>query len=171
MGTCRLSLLAGVAALWIGCSGGGDVAPPGTPGGTKECTLVGCFSGAGYEGDFALSGADPNSLQLTTCFNTICKQTPIRFTGRDAWCSGEALPICWLSLAGTDLVHVRLTVSPPAGVDSASLKDGDHYEASIGVSGQAPLLKLDSLAMYTVSQPNGPGCEPVCKSTRLTSAR
>lgn len=171
MGTLRLSLLAGVASLWIGCNVGGDVAPPDTPGGTRECTLIGCFSGASYEGDVALGGTDPNSLQLTTCFNTICKQTAIRFTGKDAWCSGESLPICWLSLGATDLVHVRLTVSPPAGMDSASLMDGDRYQASIGVPGQAPLLKLDSLATYTVSQPNGPGCGPVCKSTRLTSAR
>ena len=38
----------------------------------------------GYEGDVALGGTDPNSLQLTTCFNTICKQTAIRFTPRAA---------------------------------------------------------------------------------------
>ena len=65
------------------------------------------------------------------------------------------------------LVQVRLTVSPPAGVSSSSLMDGDHYEARVGVPGQAPLLKLDAVATYTVSYPNGPQCGPACKGTKL----
>jgi hypothetical protein len=156
-----------MVSLWIGCGAGGDDpsrAPP-----TVECTLIGCWSGASYEGGFSLGGADANSLELTTCFNGTCDKTPIRFSGKDASCSSATRPLCWLSLATADSVQVRLTVSPPAGVSEASLMNGDHYEARIGLSGQAPLLQLDARATYTTFQPNGPMCGPTCKSTRLVA--
>lgn len=168
MGTRRLLLSACIVSLWslsMSCSGG-DVPQSGDPL-PRGCTLIGCINGASYEGDFALNGTDPNSLELTACFNSVCSKTALRFSGQDASCSGELRTFCALSLSTGDSARVRLTVTPPSGVPSTSLQDGDHYEVSIGVPGQAPLLVLDSIAAYKISRPNGPLCDPLCKTSSL----
>jgi hypothetical protein len=175
MGTGTLSVwIASLSSLFLlssGCGGGGGgVAQPGMPSSEATCTLIGCVSGASYDGDFTLNGTDPNSLELTTCFNTSCTTTPLRFSGKDAWCNGDRSFRCWFSLQAADSVKVRLTVSPPAGINSSSLQDGDHYEARVGAPAQAPLLKLDAIATYTLYYPNGPLCGPACKGTTLQPA-
>lgn len=159
----------------IGCGGGGEVGPSGLPPSEITCTLANCRSGASYYGDFPLNGNDPNRLELTTCFNASCEVTPIQFVGSNLYfdCPRGNRTTCWLLIKkGAATVTLGLNIGPPPAVDPlVYLQDGDHYEASIGLPGQAPLLRLDTFATYTINQPNGPRCGPTCKGTLLTPAQ
>lgn len=153
--------------LLLGCGGPLDPGP-------QTCTLIGCLNGANYSNRFSAGSANINNLELRLCINGQCDNLPIRFTGTSSMrfdCSGSRRPACQISYMEKTTLSLDLTIAPPQGSDPlVSLQDGDRYEVSIGEPGLAPILKLDTVAKYQLSQPNGPSCAPTCKFVQLTPA-
>lgn len=153
--------------LLLGCE---DPIDPGL----HTCTLLGCLDGANYFNQFSAGSANINNLELRVCINGQCENLPIRFTGTTSMrfdCSGSRRQTCQISYREKTTLSLYLTIAAPQGSDPlVSLQDGDRYEVSIGEPGLAPILKLDTVAKYQLSQPNGPSCAPTCKSVLLTPA-
>jgi hypothetical protein len=160
-----------MAMLMLGCGAKNDTAPAGIPGGTQECTLVGCDSGAFYMGSFALKNTDPTTLQVTRCINGSCETAPVQATAPLAFsCSTATRLWCNLGVSADGTTGVLwLNFLPPAGADPlTSLQDGDQYVVSLARPGQLPVVTLSATAGYRTSKPNGPNCAPTCKQVQLT---
>lgn len=165
-----------LCGLWflatMGCGASGDLAASGAQTRVGSCTLIGCDSGAHYMGDFSLGGADPTTLEFSQCINGVCATAPVQpyATSKSSFsCATPQRSYCEVFLRpDTATASLWLRILPPRGTDpSVSLQEGDRYEVTLGIPGQAPLVKLSATAGYRTTQPNGPGCAPVCKQVAL----
>lgn len=129
----------------------------------KSCTLLGCEDSVGLARDLTIAEADVGKYTLTICRNGSCASGKI---GASSQCElkGDLQPRrCSLARAPMSSM-VTLTVSIPA----YGAQDGDEYTVKLvnDVTGAAP-VDVKSKVTYTTSQPNGPGCDPTCKSASL----
>jgi hypothetical protein len=153
---CALAL----AACIPGSDGASDppaITPP------RACTEIGCASGLSV--DFVRSGrwaagnyrievtADGNAGACEITLPLSCSRQP-RCTGASAWRVGESG--CALDPQSHSLTGVDFSPAQPVDVTvTVSLDDRRLGEARLQ-------------PVYTTSQPNGPGCEPVCRQARAT---
>lgn len=159
----------------LGCGVSGDLTHPGTPGGSRLCTLAGCVSGAYYFGSIPLPANIPATVDVTRCINGSCETAQVTFPtalSRVADCSTADRLYCTVSLGSdTTMASLWIEMHAPAGSDPlVSLQDGDTYDVTIGAPGAAPLVRLTATAGYKISYPNGFDCAPVCKQVQLAIA-
>jgi hypothetical protein len=151
----------------VGCDGGGVAQPELS--GPRTCTLAGCVAGASYEATMQQPVVEPTRLVVRACVNGQCETVSPApsIPGNDLYydCGETHRLHCNFNLTrDRTKMGVRIGVEPPPGSDSLqSLQDGDRYEITVGVPGEAPILSINATATYSITQPNGPGCSPTCK--------
>lgn len=139
----------------------GQSGPDEPPGGEKICTQIGCVDGLNVE-VVKKSAWAPGAYTFAFTLD-----------GEKVTCSG-ALPLkpCedGPSLACDVADKVQVMESGCALEASAHAWGGLHvpravekFEVTIAHEGQE-LITFGAMPKYTQSQPNGPGCEPVCNS-------
>ena len=151
-----LAMLVAVASP--GCFGGGGV-------GGQACTQIGCQDGLVIE--LATPGSWPAGAYrfelaadgvTTTCVATL----PL------ASCD-QAQVSCQPFVAGIAIVESGCALPP--GSHSFPLIELDGTPATVTVEvfhDQQPIGATTFTPTYQTSQPNGPGCEPICTNARAT---
>jgi hypothetical protein len=150
--------------LAVACEGG-ESHPP-------VCTLVGCYSGAHFdlgtiqEADFPrLTGAN-----VKVCINTRCREgviavlPPANDTNELRLTSPLEDPRILVSLSRidpSDVIGIRGEVE---GEQYELFADGDVYTVEIIGSDSASLVDRAWSVSYQTWHPNGPRCEPTCRS-------
>lgn len=143
----------------------------------RICTDIGCASGASFdlglfaEADFArLTGA-----RIQVCLGTACADRVIDVLPAAPnevsylTLNTSADPRIAVSLVRTDPGTIGIQVEVESGQPDL-FHDGDVYTVSLVASDGGPLLNRSWSVSYETSQPNGPDCEPTCRSaTTLTS--
>jgi hypothetical protein len=146
-----VALWAGLAALSSGCDRL-----------VKTCTLIGCSSGFAVNFQYTDGVWRPGRYQVDvtsdgvsgSCEVTLplapCETPSSTCTGQRSWSLGEsgcALPTSQHSLSG-----ISFSGTTPAKVDVTVSRDGRQ------------LASQSFTPSYTTSQPNGPDCEPTCRT-------
>jgi hypothetical protein len=142
---------------------------------SKDCTDVGCESGAMLTRTVAVTDAEASALVITACRNDAC------VTGTKSTRAGDQLnpysivyaftgPIpsyAFVAQAASGGHQVELHIGNTES-ENKNMKDGDVYTITITKPGEtSPTLKVTSTASYSTSEPNGAECGPTCKSTSL----
>lgn len=121
----------------------------------------------------AVSPADIASATISAC----------RGEGATQGCSTGRIPIVpsapgdrlEFSMAGAVNAKGFVTTPDPAkgfllevsfNLEGVTTKEGDTYEVKVLVN-NAPIAQFSERASYQLTQPNGPECPPVCKTTVL----
>lgn len=145
-----------------------------TGGQERACTLIGCESGASFEvGAFAeaevgrLTGA-----RIEVCLNAMCREAEIEEVpapdGIRYLSLGGGAPLARVTIARTDpggAIEIEAQVSGEAEL----FADGDVYSVSLVGSDQTQLVERAWSVTYRISQPNGPECEPTCRTQDTTT--
>ena len=139
---------------------------------SKLCSEVGCLNGAQLTRPLAVSDAQALALVVTVCRNQACS-TGTRASGQENPSSivfsftGSVQVFGYVDQTGSGGRELQLQIDDSES-ETENLHDGDVYAVKVIVPGsKTALLDVTSTATYTTSQPNGPACEPTCKSTTL----
>lgn len=157
----RLGLV-GLLGLAIACTKGH--ADPGGPPGGKACTMIGCLDGVRVE--LAHAGAwAPGTYTfavdldgaVVTCTGAL--PLPACDAGPAITCDGE----------GVQVMESGCALEPAAqSFPEIMIPRGDLRELGLTVTlGGAPLVTTRMKPAYVESRPNGPECEPLCRSAGL----
>lgn len=156
--------------LAVSCGASGDFTGTVKPGASAFCTLVGCTEGAYHFGAYPIEGRDVSTLILRACVNATCSETPVSLRP-PAWgnCETTLHPWCSMTVRSADnTLQFDINLLPPMATDGRLQPgDNDRYQVSVAVPGQEPWILLRGQAPYTVSYPNGKGCDPECHTIRL----
>lgn len=134
-----------------------------------SCTLIGCASGASV-----LVGLFPETdaprltgATLDVCFNATCRSVVIQelpAMNAIAELRLDADPRVLVSIALTDPLQ-RIEIVASFSSDSFEVfRDGDEYRVRLVGSESSTLADRAWSATYRTWQPNGPDCEPTCRS-------
>ena len=141
------------ASLAIGIILSACVAPPVPDGPVIACTLIGCESQVVFElGEMTdiLSGA---TYDVEACVEDACESASVEVTPAQGAAMGAGMSGALLVDPQQDLVSLRLTGGDYSGMHTVSL-------TLVGPDGQR--IEIESDTEFERSQPNGPGCEPIC---------
>lgn len=129
--------------------------------GAVTCTLVGCQDSATLTADLPEAVGD---LNIEVCVNDSCIAGAL---GRDDECvtlAGEPLTSACLADAAGGLQRLTLAVT----FDSwGGVKDGDRYRLRVSDDQAGVLIDGTETADYTDHYPNGPECDPPCRSVSI----
>ena len=117
------------------------------------CTLIGCESQVVFElGDITdiRSGA---TYEVEACVDGTCESTSVEVPPAQGGAMGAGMNGSLLVDPQQDLVSVRLGPGDYSGLHTVSL-------TLVAPNGQ--LIEIESDTEFERSQPNGPGCEPIC---------
>lgn len=173
---CSLALLASILALVGACAGAKDASPsPGptatdpviaqacpdapslSPSGATECTEIGCYDG--YQIDITPYEAWPAGdyryvLELDGRTVTCSGSLPLQpCTSASMTCDGEGVSINESGCALDPAQHAF------GGISIPELPQDVHLRLE---HNGVPLVDQALTVQYATSQPNGPGCGPIC---------
>ncbi len=141
----------------------------------KVCTLVGCSSGAGIDATLDVTYADLRLASITVCRNDTCvsgiltppTSQPMDHEGVNAVITStsvqEHVTHATLSSDGSSW---RIHLDWREGTTD-TLKDGDTYRLTLTSTQGRSLGMLTGHASYHDFQPNGPDCDPTCRSAAV----
>ncbi len=78
---------------------------------------------------------------------------------------GPLLTSCTIRPAQDGTADFMLELAYLGRVDD--FQNGDSYSVRVGQPGQPAILNIDKVLSYTESRPNGPNCDPRCKTAHL----
>jgi hypothetical protein len=138
----------------------------------KECTLIGCQSGATLSLALPADVVIPEGAIVTACFNDRCAVGTVPIVPA---AGGSSQAISFASgfvVHGTvwppDAPHDRIEVFISAEGTATSLRAGDRYSLALADSIGAVIAAKDQVAAgYDEFNPNGPGCGPGCYEARF----
>jgi hypothetical protein len=132
------------------------------------CTQIGCLSGAELDAG-AFSETQLTGARIEVCLDSMCVDQVIAAvpapndvkTLRWNPPSDPSVEI-WLGrTAPSGLIDVELTVRSDR---PESFEDGDVYAVTLTDAGGGALAARAWSVKYQTFQPNGPACEPTCRS-------
>jgi hypothetical protein len=142
---------AGLACLALGIMLAACVAPPVPDGPVMACTLIGCESQVVFEiGTDIVSGT---TYEVEACIDGLCESATVAVPPAQGQAMGAGVSGSLTLDPQQDLVTFRLSGDDYSGMHAVSL-------TLAGPDGQ--LTEMAAETEFERSQPNGPGCEPVC---------
>ena len=161
---CALAVVFFCSAQLSGCSDDSS---------SHTCTVIGCGA--------AVKAWLPYSEPLATLDGTtaeFCRNDEVCFEGLAHFIPSDSNPSLTFSMKSTasgdeatlagHVIAYSVSADPAvlyfeyAPGDVEDLVDGDLY--TIELAGPAPTSFIGNVSAYLVSHPNGPDCEPTCKS-------
>lgn len=140
-----------LAGLALGVILAACVAPPVPDGPVLACTLIGCESQVVFEvGTDIVSG---ETYEVEACIDGLCESATVAVPPAQGQAMGAGLSGSLMLDPQQDLVTLRLAGADYSGRHTVSL-------TLAGPDGQ--LTEMAAETEFERSQPNGPGCEPVC---------
>lgn len=136
---------------------------------TKTCTTVGCASMITLaEVPAGVDRSAPERIAVRFCRNGEC------FTSNVARNSADPETLrCTTSNAPARTFAIGCTIAAGTfrasiqSLDPAQLADGDVFRIMVDDASGRVFDTGDRTVTHTVSQPNGPDCDPTCKSATL----
>ncbi len=130
---------------------------------SPSCATASCPSTVHFQGSLRFRSAN-DSLDVTVCKNGSCA----RGTVSQSACSVSGLidATCRISIDGTGNGTLSVDFLASAKED---LKDGDLYTVRV-LRGQTneSLVDVTKPVSYKTTRPNGPECEPSCRSADMS---
>lgn len=159
---------AALAALLGACNPGGELLPPHP---TVHCTDATCESVVSLVAPLATVAGDVAGLEVRVCRNQVCvvsQPTPAT-DGAGFVCAAFGLLTTRCTMQPASGGGMELRLSFVASV--TDLHDGDAYVVQVaspgGGTGAKLLLDVQKSVVYQEQRPNGPDCEPLCRSASL----
>jgi hypothetical protein len=117
------------------------------------CTLIGCESQVVFEVGGATDILSGETYEVEACIDGDCTSATVEVPPAQGGAMGAGLSDSLVVDPQQDLVTVRLSGGDYSGMHTVSL-------TLTGPDGQRTEIESDT--EFERSQPNGPGCEPVC---------
>lgn len=135
----------------------------------KECTTIGCYSTVTLKETAAtIDRSAPERITVKACLDDRCWSASVSPDPAKVGalrCGAVAPPDVASLECSISAATFEATIMLYAG--DTGVKDGNVVHISVDdASGRAYDTGARSVS-YTVSQPNGPGCDPTCRSTTL----
>lgn len=144
---------AALAGLVLGVILSACVAPPVPDGPFIACTLIGCESQVAFEIGDATDIVSGATYEVEACIDGQCESATVVVPPAQGAAIGAGVSGSLVLDPQQDIVTVRLIGGDYSGMHTLSL-------TLTGPDGQRTEIESDT--EFERSQPNGPGCEPVC---------
>jgi len=130
--------------------------------GDGPCTRIGCNSGAKVTIKLPFPASDLPRTTITVCHNGKCSSGVGPEPDRMCQLQGEArVGFCHINAQSELALHIAAGENP---------QDGDRYVVTVTQPGSSVIaVAVDQPVTYTRSQPNGPGCPPICFIASITN--
>lgn len=146
------------------CNPGGELLPPNP---NLHCADATCESSVSLVAPISAAASDVTSLDVRVCRNQVCavSQPAAATDGTGFHCDAFGLLSTRCTLQPTaGGLELRLAIFGPV----TDFHDGDSYVVQVAARDSgALLLDVQKRISYAEQRPNGPDCEPLCRSGSL----
>lgn len=157
----RLAALLAVCGLFA-CNPGGELLPQHPQ---VHCDGGTCENVVTLVRPLPAVASDVPGLSVRVCRNEVCAVSqPVAATDGSFGCSAFGLLVtsCVIQPATGGGLELRISFIGPV----TDLHDGDRYLVQVS-SQSGTILDVPATVTYTEARPNGPDCEPLCRSASL----